>query len=196
MYVGEQSRIRSPKVAMLPGRRRRGLAGFLTPATGNLPGATPLNDATLGLPEGWPCYDSTHDPGLIHGCSTVDSFFFSNCTTALSPSETACLAGQLTNLNPSTPINYDPQTGTAQPGTDLELGPVVTSPLPCAGGGVDCQPIDQTACAWYCNLPFASDLSPTFGTDCVGCAPSSLSSFLMIGAAIVVGALLLAAVKR
>jgi hypothetical protein len=196
MYVGTQSGILSPRVAMPPGRRRRGFAGFLTPATGNIPGATPLNDATLGLPAGFPCYDSTHDPGLIHGCSTVDSFFFSNCTTALSAAESACLAGQLTNLNPSTPTNYNPETGTAVSGTDLSPAPVVTSPIPCAGGGVDCQPIDTSACAWYCNLPFASSLSPTFDTDCVGCAASNLSPFLMIGAAVIVGVLLLAAVQR
>ena len=202
MYMRFDNRVKQPRPAagsrslsiptMVAGARRlrpvRGVGGFFTPAA-DLPGAIPFSDAGYGLPPGYPCYDTTHDNGMIHGGSTTDSWMLSNVTTALSASEVACLAGQLVTVNPPAPPVTDPSTGLLTP------GPQTNTPIPCADGTLNCQPVNPAACAWYCGLPFAAQISPTFATDCVGCAPSNLSTFLIVAAA-VVGGLMLANVSR
>lgn len=178
--------IRVPRVA--------GMAGFFTPAA-QISGAILGSDAYYGLPPGYPCYDQTHDPGMIHGGATTDAWMLSNVTTNLSPSETACVAGALLKINPpQLPPNYNPATGTCgdQP---CDLGKQVNTVIPCADGSLDCQPADPNACAGYCSIPFANYFSPTFATDCVGCPKSNLNIFLIVGAA-VVGGLVLANMSR
>lgn len=165
--------------------RSVGVGGFFTPAA-DIPGALPLTDASYGLPPGYPCYDTTHDNGKIHGGATTDAWMLSNVVTALSASEAACLAGQLVKINPPGTPNVDPVTGLLIPPTQTN------TPIPCADGSLDCQPANPNACSGYCALPFANYFSPTYATDCVGCAPSNsnASLFLIIGAAIVGGLVL------
>jgi hypothetical protein len=166
----------------------RGVGGFFFPAA-DIPGALPLTDASYGLPPGYPCYDTTHDNGMIHGGATTDAWMLSNVTTALSNAESECLAGRLVRINPPTPPVVDPETGLLTPGTQTN------TPIACADGSLDCQPANPSACAWYCGIPLANQISPTFATDCAGCPSSNLSTFLIVAAA-VVGGLMLANVSR
>lgn len=156
-----------------------------------------VSDCAIGVQPSDACYDATHDAGKVHCGSWVDSLFFSNVVTACSVSEQACAQGKLANVNPpGAPQNYDPQTGEAVPGTTLSPVPATVTQIACADGSAPPCNQNDTACAWYCNLPFASTLSPTYGSDCVQCAPSGLSTFLIVGGAVILGMVLFLAVKR
>ena len=175
-----------------------GVDGLFSPAASTCPSSmAAVSDCAIGIPPGDACYDATHDNGKVHCGSGVDSLFFSNVVTACSASEQNCAQGVLKQINPpSVPQNYNPQTGEANPGTTLTPAPATPSDFTCADGTQPPCNTNESACAWYCNLPFASSLSPTYGSDCMGCAPSGLSSFLIIGSAVVLGLIMFAAVKR
>ena len=173
----------------------RNLEGLVTPQfqSGSL-----FTDGSYGLAPGSPCYDTTHDNGMIHCGSTVAGWFLSNVTSNCSAYEQSCASGSLVTVNPpSTPIGYNPATGTgANPDVPLTPAPSTLSQIPCADGSTgSCQPADPNACSWYCGIPFASTFSPTYTTDCVGCTPNSTSTFILFGLAAFAGILLIEMAK-
>jgi hypothetical protein len=177
---------------------RPGLGGFFSPAATTSSAASSLvSDSGIGIAPGDPCYDATHDPGKVHCGSGLDALIFSNVVTACSASELACAAGQLVSLNPpTTPVNYNPQTGDANSGSTLEPSGSSSSVIPCADGSIGpCQTLSGTApgtpgtCAWYCGLPLAGSISPTYASDCAACGgdTGNISTFVIVAAALVLG---------
>lgn len=153
----------------------RGVGGFLTPDAPIC--NVPLADCWYGLAPGAPCYDATHDAGMIHGGATVDSMFLSNVTTRLSQYELDCLAGKLVNVNPpSTPIGYDP----SNPSAPLEPAPSIPTPILCADGTAGpCQTPATGACSSFlCGLPFASLVD----SDCSFCETTTVGKVVFYGA--------------
>jgi hypothetical protein len=181
MYMRAQSwlengpaRVRAGRggLRVIPIPRRRGVgdtqsAGFFAANPG----------APNGIEPGAVCYDSSHDPGYVHGVSSVEwalqTPFGYNVTTQLSDAELACLTRSVSTGGGATP-------------------PVDGGPVADPGGGI------PNSCPWYCALPGVSSVL-TSGCNPATCnpasAPSTSSNALMVGGLVVGGLLLFAVLK-
>jgi hypothetical protein len=154
-------------------RHRRGFGDTSTSSAGFF---TANPGAANGIEPGAACYDSSHDPGYVHGVSAVEyalqTPFGYNVTTQLSDAEVACLAGSVAASS----------AGGATPGGSTTAAP---SAIP-------------NNCPWYCSLPGVSSVL-TSGCDPATCnpnaAPSTSSNMLVIGGFVVGGILLLSLLK-